>query len=267
MATLGSDYSPAGNINSGDIILHSPADLCLPVPVLASTAPMPLVALEYSGSSAPEDMRERWLLLRVASGDGGAFWELWTPHHRRLYLICYTRMGGRVEDAEDALSEVMHRAYETLPREAPRVRNLGAWLRRIAVNLCIDLYRRNRRRNRVMDTVEFAGSASMAASPGAEFDNAELWIVITSAIDSLPSRLRVAAQLFFLKSAAYAAIASELEISEPNARKRVQEARRMLKEKLREEFPGPFEWPLRGRGNFQVQAVQRETATNVASAA
>jgi DNA-directed RNA polymerase specialized sigma24 family protein len=49
------------------------------------------------------------------------------------------------------------------------------------------------------------------------------------AIESLPPLLRDVARLRFLHEASYGAIASTLSITEPTARKRVQQARTVLR--------------------------------------
>lgn len=195
---------------------------------------------EISGGSDGCD--EGYLLRRLASGDSEAFWTLWARHRSALFQICLAQMAWRREDAEDALSDVMARARECLPGEADKVRSLTAWLRRVTVNVCIDLHRRNKRRacveyvtgGRLSDPIsqplQFPSQASQHLA-------SEIRRVVKRAIEALPERLRAAAGLFLLEEASYAAIADALAISEANARKRIQEARRILQEMLDVEFP------------------------------
>jgi RNA polymerase sigma-70 factor (ECF subfamily) len=180
------------------------------------------------------------LLRRLAAGDSDAFWALWHSYRARLFQICYAQMGRHQEDAEDALSDVMHRAREFLPREAGKVRSLGAWLRRLTLNVCIDLHRRRRTRSaeEYLPGMEAASDRTLQfPCPASQFMAAEVRGLVTTAIESLPERLRAAARLFFLEEAPYSAIAETLSIAEPNARKRIQEARGILQEMLDVQFP------------------------------
>jgi len=180
----------------------------------------------------------------VAAGDAQAFWDLWERHRASLFQICYAHMGRRREDAEDALSDVMEKARQALPREATAIRSLAAWLRRMAVNVCIDLYRRDKLRYQVLFTAKEMSPAQLrevqsvqCASPASQFLDSEIRALVTRAVESLPCRLCSAASLYFLQEATYPKIAAVLGISEENARKRIQEARNILKETLDVAFP------------------------------
>jgi len=197
-----------------------------------------------SGFAQPQSSAERELLRRVAVGDPQAFWELWTEHRNWLFEICYTYMGCRREDAEDALGDVMERARETLPREALRIRNLAPWLRRVAVHVCIDRYRRDKSHHQILCAARAIAPLQLSEVQSIECDNpaSELMAyetrdIVTRAVEGLPGRLRTAASLFFLEEAPYPVIAAVLGISEQNSRKRIQEARSILKKLLDAEFP------------------------------
>src|SRR5215218_3467410 len=53
------------------------------------------------------------LIARARAGDGDAFRELTEPHRRALLVHCY-RMLGSLQDAEDALQEVLLAAWRGL---------------------------------------------------------------------------------------------------------------------------------------------------------
>jgi RNA polymerase sigma-70 factor (ECF subfamily) len=79
------------------------------------------------------------LLTRAAQGDEEAFRELTGPYRRELQFHCY-RILGSMQDAEDALQEVMLRAWRGLGQFEQRA-SLRAWLYRIATNRCLDALR------------------------------------------------------------------------------------------------------------------------------
>jgi RNA polymerase sigma-70 factor (TIGR02960 family) len=97
------------------------------------------------------------LLARAAAGDDAAFAALMEPYQRPVFRHCY-RMLGSGADAEDATQDTLERAWRklvTYDGSGP----FGAWLQRIATNVCLDGLRAKRTR---------IGPASygLAAAPG-----------------------------------------------------------------------------------------------------
>ena len=90
------------------------------------------------------DSSDTALLARAAAGDGAAFAELVEPLRGPVFRHCY-RMLGSGADAEDATQDTMERAWRKLAAyngSGP----LGAWLQRIATNVCLDGLRARRTR-------------------------------------------------------------------------------------------------------------------------
>jgi len=84
------------------------------------------------------------LLARAAAGDNAAFTALVQPHQRAVFRHCY-RMLGSGADAEDATQDTLERAWRRLTTydgSGP----FGAWLQRIATNICLDGLRAKRTR-------------------------------------------------------------------------------------------------------------------------
>jgi len=72
-----------------------------------------------------------------ARGDPEAFGVLYDLYVDRIHAFCFRRLGSRAE-AEDVTAETMARALAGLPRFRWRAGGFGAWLFRIARNLCLD---------------------------------------------------------------------------------------------------------------------------------
>jgi RNA polymerase sigma-70 factor (TIGR02960 family) len=80
---------------------------------------------------------------QARAGDD-AFAALVGPHLRELHVHCY-RMLGSLDDADDALQEVLVAAWRGLPGFAARS-SLRTWLYTIATHRCLNVLRTGRRR-------------------------------------------------------------------------------------------------------------------------
>src|SRR3954465_12513242 len=89
-------------------------------------------------SSVPPD------LAAAQRGDENAFGQLVEPHRGELHAHCY-RMLGSVHDAEDALQEVLLRAWRGLERFEGRS-SLRSWLYTIATNVSLNQIARRPKR-------------------------------------------------------------------------------------------------------------------------
>jgi RNA polymerase sigma-70 factor (TIGR02960 family) len=92
--------------------------------------------------AAPTDADD--LLARAAAGDDAAFATLVRAHERPVFRHCY-RMLGSGPDAEDALQDTLERAWRRLSTYDGSG-SFGAWLHRIATNVCLDALRTRRAR-------------------------------------------------------------------------------------------------------------------------
>jgi len=92
---------------------------------------------------------ESELIAAASAGDGHAFAALLRPYRAELHAHC-RRMLRSEHDAEDALQEVMVRAWRALPGFEGRA-SLRGWLHRIATNACLNEVDRRGRRPAVSD--------------------------------------------------------------------------------------------------------------------
>jgi RNA polymerase sigma-70 factor (ECF subfamily) len=181
--------------------------------------------------------RDRELLDHLTSGSSDAFWTIWKHHEPHLQAVCVSRMRSAREEAEDAISRSMLLAREKLPMYAADIVNLEAWLTRLVCNVCSDM---KKERCRTYRRLQFDADALARRDPSLGHEptpeesciSGQIQRRIRMAIASLPPRLQTAAVLRFLDGADYPAIAATLSITEPNARKRVQQARDILRREL-----------------------------------
>jgi RNA polymerase sigma-70 factor (ECF subfamily) len=86
----------------------------------------------HSGRGATD----RDLVQAFQRGDDAAYDEIFHRYSERVRWVC-RRMLANPQDAEEAFQETFLKAYQALPRFNGRYQ-LGAWLNRIATNVCVD---------------------------------------------------------------------------------------------------------------------------------
>lgn len=99
------------------------------------------------------------LLLRLQSGDEGAFEQLMRANNQRLFRLARSILGDDAE-AEDAVQESYVRAYKALPAFRGEAR-LTTWLCRIATNEALGRLRKRQRHLAVV--AEWTGAPSESA--------------------------------------------------------------------------------------------------------
>src|ERR1700741_3012175 len=105
------------------------------------------------------------LVARSQSGDMDSFNQLVMRWERPIYALAY-RTIGREEDARDVCQETFLRAFRALKGFKGQAK-FSSWLYRIALNLCRDWIRRERRAPVVqppedMDLLQLARAAARA---------------------------------------------------------------------------------------------------------
>ncbi len=103
------------------------------------------------------------LVARSVGGDAESFNQLILRWERPIYALAY-RVIGREEDARDVCQETFLRAFRALPGFKGQAK-FSSWLYRIALNLCRDWIRRQRRAP-VMQMPEGVDPGELAADQG-----------------------------------------------------------------------------------------------------
>ena len=107
------------------------------------------------------------LVARSIGGDADSFNQLILRWERPIYALAY-RTIGREEDARDVCQETFLRAFRALPGFRGQAK-FSSWLYRIALNLCRDWIRRERRTGFVqppedVDLMDLAAAAEPSES-------------------------------------------------------------------------------------------------------
>ena len=183
------------------------------------------------------------LIARCQKADIAAFNEIVSRYKGRIYNYLY-RMTGNAEDAEDLTQEVFVRMYTgigTFRADA----TLSTWLFRIAGNLCVDAFRRNKKARELVYSLdapmpgddEERGATrdvpDMSQAPETVFARKELAAQIQSALQKLPPKLRSAVVLHDVEGMAYDEIAAAENIPLGTVKSRIFNARVALRDHLR----------------------------------
>jgi len=182
---------------------------------------------------------ERSLLEKVSHGDREAFWSLWMMHRPHLLAVCYRQMQRVHADADDAMSRSMLLAHAKLPAYAAQIIDVEAWLTRLTSNVCLDIKKercRGSRKSELLDERVLSRREATLPEPLSPEDCvllAQMGNGIRNAIEALPQPLQIVAELRFVQELGYDDIAKRVGITGVNARKRVQQARELLRPRLR----------------------------------
>jgi RNA polymerase sigma-70 factor (ECF subfamily) len=211
----------------------SPDDPSASAPELSKQATAP-----YSPGMEGDDLD------RARKGDRAAFGRLVRLHQRRVYGAILHILGNH-HDADDVAQETFVRAYRGLGTYDGRA-ELSTWLYRIAINTALNHLRSQKRVAAVAQAgadaaaheggrPEHLGVAERTPHEWAEIGE-ELKRVLEE-VAALSTPLRVTLVLATVEQLPYKQIAEVLDVPEGTVAWRVNEARRLLRERLSQAAP------------------------------
>jgi RNA polymerase sigma-70 factor, ECF subfamily len=192
-------------------------------------------------------MTEQDLLTAARGGDEAAFAELVGPYRSELSAHCY-RMLGSIHDAEDALQDVLLRAWRGLDRFQGRS-SLRSWLYTIATNGCLRAI--ERRPKRVLP-IDYGPASSDPhgplsgplvesvwidpyPSPDARYEQREsVELAFIAALQHLPAQQRAVLILRDVLGFSGAEVADALETSPEAVYSALQRAHKTVEQRLPE---------------------------------
>ena len=195
------------------------------------------------------------LLARARQGDTTAFGALVRQHQRRVYAAAL-HVTGNHSDADDVAQETFVRAFRALGSFDGRA-DFFTWLYRIAINTALNRLRSTRRVQALSD----AGAADAAQVggrpeglgaprllPDEQARLSEEVRTVLGAVAELSAPLRVTLVLATVEGLPHKQIAEILDVPEGTIAWRVNEARRILRERLGRDVPTPAPKKQTGRG-------------------
>lgn len=193
-----------------------------------------------SGASPPSHDRDAHLVSRAQAGDKDAYRQLVVAYRDRIHAMV-RGMVRNEEDARDLTQEVFVKAWTQLGTFQGQS-SFYTWLYRIAVNLTIDLKRKQGRRKESYyeDKLEADGAEGAqipdphSYSPQHAFLDKELGVKIRQAMDELSEEQRTAVVLRELEGLSYKEIADVVGCSQGTVMSRLFYGRKRLQEMLKD---------------------------------
>ena len=163
--------------------------------VIRPPAPVGRLSKQTGAGSRGMTRTDEELVARAQGGDIESFNQLILRWERPIYALAY-RVIGKEEDARDVCQDAFLRAYRALPGFKGQAK-FSSWLYRIALNLCRDWIRRQRRAPvsqlpEDMDAIELASETGPVESIEDLVARRELSAIVEEAMSELSEEQRTA---------------------------------------------------------------------------
>lgn len=168
------------------------------------------------------------LVARAGRGDRLAATALVVRHTDRLMATCYRLCGDR-SFAEDAVQETFLRMWKNAGKWRPGGARLETWLYRVAMNVCIDRFRRQRHEAPADAAPEAPDDAPNAVE---RLMQSERDKALLAALAALPERQRAAIAFCHFQEFSNIETAEIMEISVEAVESLLARGRRALRERL-----------------------------------
>jgi len=162
---------------------------------------------------------EKQIVAFCRGGDKSAYTGLVKLYSGRVFAICLGMLGNN-HDAEDIAQQALLKGFTHIKQLRDDER-FGAWIVRIAKNLCIDFIRRQKRNRYAL--------VERGVRPERESNECP---EIRGALAKLPQDSRLVLMLYYFDGRSTKNIAETFEISEAAVQTRISRARKQLRKLL-----------------------------------
>jgi RNA polymerase sigma factor (sigma-70 family) len=159
-------------------------------------------------------------------GKRTAQYQLYNAYSKGMYNVCYRLVGNR-DDAEDALQMSFVEIFNKLGSYNYEA-SLGAWIKKIVVNKCIDQLRRRKIELRDIEDVNEAQIIDLQ-EPKVEYDLTS----VRNAINNLPHGYKVIFNLYTVEGYDHQEISEILNISVSTSKSQYHRAKTKVYDDLK----------------------------------
>ncbi|MBN1352483.1 sigma-70 family RNA polymerase sigma factor [candidate division KSB1 bacterium] len=187
------------------------------------------------------DLSDSDLIKQALGGDQNAYAAILDKYKGPISSLIYRMVKNR-EETEDLVQEAFIKAFNSLASFNEQYA-FSTWLYKIAVNNCIDFFRKKRLRLYSLDKpMESKDGEVQREFPDTTFAADKLVLskerstLIQEAIDSLPEKYRISIVLRHNEERSYEEIAEIMQIPLGTVKARIFRAREMLKKELKDKL-------------------------------
>ncbi len=169
--------------------------------------------------------QESKIIQGCLDGNRSAQETLYRDHAGRMFAICKSYAKDN-DAAKDLLQKGFIKVFKNI-HQFQHEGEIGAWIRRIMVNTCLDYCRKvERERSVALDNIKEAEFAANNIT-----DNVYLADLV-NIVRSLPEKARMVFNLYVVEGYSHKEIAVKLNISEGTSKSQFSRARKLLQERI-----------------------------------
>ena len=194
--------------------------------------------IQFNALSAPSTSMlpptdEKELVERFQNGEKDVFNELVIKYQGKIYNLVYKYVSNS-ETARDLSQEIFIKAFRALPR-FKRQSAFYSWLYRIAINLCIDFIRQQKRGQTLsFEDLTTGGNDEVVFNdvsplPPDQVEAKELGYIIGKAVEQLPPKQQRVFNLRYQDGLQLKEIAAQLDRSEGTIKAHLHHAHKRLR--------------------------------------
>lgn len=184
----------------------------------------------YIATVSPLDAE---LISRIQADDETAFYELFQQFRSRIYKTAL-RILREDGSAKDALQETFLRIYRGIQNFRGDSK-LTTWINRITVNVCLEMIRKNKKHNNVVDgdvSEKFYLTDPVYKDPLDQLSRLEIKKRVHDALGRLAQKHRTVVRLHDLEGFTIREIAKNLSLAEGTVKSRLFYGRESLRNEL-----------------------------------
>ena len=181
---------------------------------------------------------EIFIIERAIGGDSESYGRLIDLYTPAIYNLCFRLLGNAI-DAEDAASMTFLKGYKNI-RNFRGDAEFSSWIYKIAINICYDVLKKNKKQKKVSNIRENADGDDMDyydITPS-NYDVERQALAredleaLNIAFRELPKQYVIAITLYYMENKSYIEIAEILNCSMGTVKSRINRGREKLKKYL-----------------------------------